>query len=217
MSRAFADISFTPSVKAAQSLYGSREDNLGFELVDEKRDHLLERDIEFLQARDSFYQATVSENGWPYVQHRGGPVGFLKVFDAKTIGYADFVGNAQYLSVGNLFANDRISLILIDYPRRRRMKIWGRARIVHEHEEPALIARLAMPAYRARIERAIIITVEAVEWNCPQHITPRFTGAEVQEMMATVLEENRQLKQQLQNLQKSQQSLAADRGAGSAT
>lgn len=214
MSRAFADISFTPSVKAAQSLYGSREDNLGFELVDEKRDHLLERDIEFLQARDSFYQATVAENGWPYVQHRGGPAGFLKVFDAKTIAYADFAGNAQYLSVGNLFANDRISLILIDYPRRRRMKIWGRARIVHEHEEPELIAGLAMPSYRARIERAVIITVEAVEWNCPQHITPRFTGAEVQEMMTTVLEENQQLKQQLQKLQ---QSLAAGPGAGSAT
>jgi len=214
MSRAFADISFTPSVKAAQSLYGSREDNLGFELVDEKRDHLLERDIEFLQARDSFYQATVAENGWPYVQHRGGPAGFLKVFDAKTIGYADFAGNAQYLSVGNLFANDRISLILIDYPRRRRMKIWGRARVVHENEQPELFAGLAMPAYRARIERALIITVEAVEWNCPQHITPRFTESDVQGMIATVLEENQSLKQQLQKLQ---QSLSAGREASSAT
>ncbi|MFZ6770634.1 pyridoxamine 5'-phosphate oxidase family protein [Undibacterium sp. Di26W] len=209
MSRAFADISFTPSVKAAQSLYGSREDNLGFEMVDEKRDHLLERDIEFLQARDSFYQATVSENDWPYVQHRGGPAGFLQVFDAKTIGYADFSGNAQYLSVGNLFANDRISLILIDYPRQRRMKIWGRARIVHENEEPELIARLTMPAYRVRVERAVIITVEAVEWNCPQHITPKFSEREVQGMMAELLEENQLLHQQLQQLQQLQHPKAA--------
>lgn len=197
MSRAFADISFTPSVKAAQSLYGSREANRGFELVDEKRDSLLAQDMEFIAGRDSFYQATISENGWPYVQHRGGPAGFLKILDNKTIAYADFSGNAQYLSVGNLFASDKISLILMDYARRRRMKIWGRARIVDEDEDVRLIASLEMPGYRARVERAIVITVEAVEWNCPQHITPRFSEKEVQGMLAKLLAENRQLEEKL--------------------
>ncbi|MFZ3001054.1 MAG: 2Fe-2S iron-sulfur cluster-binding protein [Undibacterium umbellatum] len=197
MSRAFADISFTPSVKAAQSLYGSREANRGFELVEEKRDYLLERDTEFIIARDSFYQATISENGWPYVQHRGGPAGFLKVIDEKTIGYADFSGNAQYLSVGNLFASDKISLILMDYANRRRLKIWGRAKIVHEIEDPRLIARLEMSSYRARVERAVVITVEAIEWNCPQHITPRFTDKEVQVMLASLQAENHLLQEQL--------------------
>ncbi|MBI3730628.1 MAG: pyridoxamine 5'-phosphate oxidase family protein [Burkholderiales bacterium] len=197
MSRAFADISFTPSVKAAQSLYGSREANRGFELVKEKRDSLLPQDMEFIAARDSFYQATISENGWPYVQHRGGPAGFLKILDDKTIAYADFSGNAQYLSVGNLFASDRISLILMDYANRRRMKIWGHAKIIHEEDDVRLIARLEMPDYRARVERAVVITVEAIEWNCPQHITPRFTEKEVQGMLARLLAENSQLEQQL--------------------
>ncbi|MCX7220205.1 MAG: pyridoxamine 5'-phosphate oxidase family protein [Burkholderiales bacterium] len=211
MSRAFADISFTPSVKAAQSRYGSREANRGFEQVEEKRDFLEQRDADFIMARDSFYQATISENGWPYVQHRGGPVGFLKVIDEKTMGYADFSGNAQYLSVGNLNATSRISIILMDYPNRRRLKIWGSAKIVHEHEQPELIAQLEMGHYRARIERAVIITVEAIEWNCPQHITQRFSAQEVQEQvqeqMAAVLEQNRLLKQELAELQ--QQTPAA--------
>ena len=197
MSRAFADISFTDSVKAAQSLYGSREANRGFEQVEEKRDYLLDKDIEFIAARDSFYQATISENGWPYVQHRGGPAGFLRVLDEKTIGYADFSGNAQYLSVGNLFASDRISLILMDYANRRRLKIWGRAKIVHEIDNPKLIAQLEMGSYRAQVERAVVITVEAVEWNCPQHITPRFTEKEVQFFLSQLQEENRTLQEKL--------------------
>ena len=184
MSRAFADITFTPSVKTAQSLYGSREANGGFEMVEEKRDSLLERDMEFIAARDSFYQATISENGWPYVQHRGGPIGFLKVIDAKTIVYADFSGNAQYLSVGNLLANDKVSLIIMDYANRRRLKLWGHAKIVHEMDDPQLLASLEMPGYRARVERAIVITIAAVEWNCPQHITRRFTEKEIEQMLA---------------------------------
>jgi len=197
MSRAFADISFTPSVKAAQTLYGSRQANRGFEMVEEKRDFLEQRDAEFISARDSFYQATISENGWPYVQHRGGPEGFLRVIDEKTIGYADFSGNAQYISVGNINAINRVSLILMDYANKRRLKIWGTAKIVHEIEQPKLIAQLEMNSYRARIERGVIITVEAIEWNCPQHITQRFTAKEVQSFMAEVTEENRQLKEEL--------------------
>lgn len=196
MANAFAEITFTPSVKAAQSLYGSRQANQGFELSEDARNKLAEREIEFIAERDSFYQATVSETGWPYVQHRGGPAGFLKVLDERTIGFADFRGNKQYLSVGNLNANDRISLILMDYPKRRRLKIWGRARIVHENEEPELIAQLEVPSYRARVERGIVIHVEAYDWNCPQHITPRYSEAEIDSLIAPLVEENRALKSQ---------------------
>ncbi|WP_374512351.1 pyridoxamine 5'-phosphate oxidase family protein [Niveibacterium sp.] len=189
MSRAFADISFTPSVKAAQTRYGSRENNRGFELAEDPRNELQDHEVEFIASRDSFYQATVSESGWPYVQHRGGPAGFLRVLDARTIGYADFRGNRQYLSVGNLNANDRVSLILMDYANRRRLKLWGRARIVHEADAPELIVQLEVPSYRARVERGVLIHVEAIEWNCPQHITPRFTQAEVNAAAAPLLAE----------------------------
>ncbi|WP_374401615.1 pyridoxamine 5'-phosphate oxidase family protein [Niveibacterium sp.] len=189
MPRAFADISFTPGVKAAQARYGSRDNNRGFELAEDPRNELHEHEIEFIASRDSFYQATVSESGWPYVQHRGGPPGFLRVLDARTIGYADFRGNRQYLSVGNLNANDRVSLILMDYANRRRLKLWGRARIVHEADAPALLAQLGVPGYRAQVERGVLIHIEAIEWNCPQHITPRFTQAEVNAAVAPLLAE----------------------------
>ena len=197
MARAFADISFTDSVKAAQSLYGSRESNRSFELADDPRNTLGEAEAQFIAERDSLYQATVGENGWPYVQHRGGAAGFIKVLDERTMGYADFRGNRQYISVGNMNADDRISLIFMDYPNQRRLKIWGRAKVVHEHENPALIARLEDPNYRARIERAVIIHVEAYEWNCPQHITRRFTETEIRETLAPLIAENEQLKSRL--------------------
>ena len=197
MPNAFATISFTPSVKAAQEKYGSRAANMGFELADDARDEITEVAAQFIAERDSFYQATVSESGWPYVQHRGGPTGFLKVLDAKTIGFADFRGNIQYLSVGNLNANNRISIILMDYANRRRLKIWGTVRIVHEDENPELIARLEVPSYRARVERGIVIDVEAIDWNCPQHITPRFSEAEFDRVLAPILEENELLKSQI--------------------
>lgn len=196
MANSFTDIMFTPSVKAAQSLYGSREINQDFELSADANNELTEREMAFIAERDSFYQATVSESGWPYVQHRGGAVGFLKVMNPRTIGFADFRGNIQYLSVGNLNADNRISLILIDYPNQRRLKIWGRARIVHEKEHPELIAQLKVPTYRARVERGIIIQVEAYDWNCPKHITPRYSKAEIEKMIAPLLEENHRLKSQ---------------------
>ena len=199
MARAFADITFTESVKAAQSLYGSRENNRGFELAEDPRNTLGAAESEFIHARDSFYQATVGENGWPYVQHRGGAVGFIKVLDERTLGYADFRGNRQYISVGNMNADDRISLIFMDYANQRRIKIWGRAKVVHENENTELIATLENPEYRARIERAVIIHVEAYEWNCPQHITRRFTEAEVRETLAPLIAENEQLKSRLVN------------------
>jgi predicted pyridoxine 5'-phosphate oxidase superfamily flavin-nucleotide-binding protein len=194
MSRAFADITFTPSVQSAQRRYGSREANLGFELAEDSGRELTERETKFIAARDSFYLATASESGWPYVQHRGGPAGFLKALDSHTVGFADFRGNVQYLSVGNLATNDRVSMIVMDYANRRRLKIWGRARVVHEDEDAELIARLVVPSYRARVERGIVISVEAYDWNCPQHITRRFTEAEVERMLAPLIEENTALK-----------------------
>ena len=197
MPNAFATISFTESVKAAQSRYGSRENNRRFELADDPRNELGKLESEFIESRDSFYMATVSENGWPYVQHRGGPPGFIKVLDARTIGFADFKGNRQYISVGNLTANARTSIIMMDYPNRRRLKLWGITRIIHEEDEPELIARLAVPSYQGKVERGMVIQVEAIEWNCPQHITPRYSEAEVDKVLQTLQEENKRLREQL--------------------
>jgi predicted pyridoxine 5'-phosphate oxidase superfamily flavin-nucleotide-binding protein len=137
----------------------------------------------FIAVRDSFYMATVSETGWPYVQHRGGPVGFVRVLDPKTLGLPDFRGNRQYVSVGNLSRDDRVSLLFMDYPNRARLKIFGRAALVGAARRD-ILERIELPDYRARVERAILIRVEAFDWNCPQHITPRFTLAEVEEATA---------------------------------
>jgi uncharacterized protein len=197
MPNAFASISFTESVKAAQTRYGSRENNRRFELSDDPRNELGRFESEFIESRDSFYMATISENGWPYVQHRGGAPGFIKVLDTRKIGFADFKGNRQYISVGNINANARTSIILMDYPNRRRLKLWGIVRIIHEEDEPDTFARLAVSSYRARVERGMVIQVEAIEWNCPQHITPRYSEAEVDKVMQTLQEENRVLREQL--------------------
>lgn len=200
MSRAFADICFTASVKAAQSRYGSRAGNTAFERASDPHNAITLRDADFIASRDSFYQASVSEDGWPYVQHRGGPPGFLRVLDARTLGYADYRGNRQYISVGNITADARVALILMDYPHQARLKIWGRARVVHADEDAPLLARLATPASPTNIERAIVIHVEALEWNCPQHITPRYTEAELGEEMRALTEENRRLRARLEAL-----------------
>jgi len=183
MARNFAEISFTPSVKSAQERYGSRKANQGFEAMQDFNEGLGEYEKKFIEARDGFYQATVSETGWPYVQFRGGPTGFLNVLDENTIAYADFRGNIQYLSVGNLNANNRIALILLDYTKKRRLKIWAKVRIAHFDEEPELLAKLEISSYRAQVERAIIMTVEAFDWNCPQHITPRYTEQEMHDIV----------------------------------
>jgi predicted pyridoxine 5'-phosphate oxidase superfamily flavin-nucleotide-binding protein len=200
MARAFAEITFTPSVRAAQARYGSRNSNEGFERAEDPRNVLTRREAEFITARDGFYQATVGETGWPYVQFRGGPKGFLKVLDERTIGYADFRGNVQYISAGNINADGRVALILMDYPNRRRLKIWARARLVHEDEDPALLARLEIPTYRARVERAVVMIVEAFDWNCPQHITPRFTEEEIAALVAPLTRRIEQLEAENESL-----------------
>ncbi len=197
MGRAYSDIAFTPDVRAVQTRLGSRSGYAPLDHTDDRRDALGAGEAAFIEARDGFYQATVSETGWPYVQFRGGPAGFLKVLDARTIGYADFRGNVQYISVGNLHGNDRVSIILMDYANQRRLKILGRVRLVSQSEDPALLARLESPHYRARVERAVLITVEGYDWNCPQHITPRFTEAEVADSVAPLRAEIARLKQAL--------------------
>lgn len=184
MARAFAKIAFTPNVQAVQARMGSRDAYRTVELGATEAVTLSSDEVDFISERDSFYQGTVSENGWPYVQHRGGPTGFLKVLGPQTIGYADFSGNRQYISVGNLVGDDRVSLFLMDYPGQRRLKIWGRARLVDEATEPDLVARLESPSYRAPVERGVVITVEALDWNCPKHITPRFTEHQVKELVS---------------------------------
>src|SRR5262249_45089804 len=133
----------------------------------------------FIGELDSAFLATVSAAGAPYIQHRGGPKGFIKVLDEKTLGFADYAGNRQYITISNLAGNDRAYLFLLDFARRRRIKIWGRARVVED--DPALLARLSDPGYRGRPERAILFTIEAWDSNCPQHITARFSEAEIAE------------------------------------
>lgn len=179
MGHKFAATAFTPGVKAVQERLGSRRSYARMESGETRNDKLGPGEAGFIAARDSFYMATVSETGWPYMQHRGGPQGFVRVIDDRTLGFADFRGNRQYVSVGNLAANDRVSLFFMDYPNRTRLKLFGRARIVAASDGEAL-ARLAVPGYRAAIERGLLITVEAFDWNCPQHITPRFTLADVE-------------------------------------
>ena len=195
MARAFAEIAFTPSVRATQEQQGSAAAYAKFLAPEAERgDSLTANEATFIAERDGFYQATVSETGWPYVQFRGGPAGFLKVLDDNTIAYADFRGNRQYISTGNLDADDRISLILMDYPNRRRLKIWGRARLVDVRDDAALVSRLHDNTYRARPERAVVIAVEAFDWNCPQHIPQRFTLEELAPTLAPLHEQLAQLR-----------------------
>ncbi len=204
MSRPFAEISFTQSVLAAQAKYGSA--NAYSKFLDPEEpglDQIGPNEASFIAARDGFYQATVSENGWPYVQFRGGPVGFLKVLGDHTIAYADFRGNRQYLSTGNLIANDRVSLILMDYPNRQRLKIWGRATLVDAAENPELVAKLHDPTYRGRPERAVQITVDAFDWNCPQHIPQRLTLDELELQLQPVRDEIAQLRAENERLKNS--------------
>ncbi|MEN9568326.1 MAG: hypothetical protein RLZZ69_3522 [Cyanobacteriota bacterium] len=176
MRRKFTEIAFTPGVKAAQTQYGSREMYENFVQQGITEDLLTAKEIEFIQARDSFYLGTVGSNGYPYIQFRGGATGFLRIIDDRTLGFADFKGNLQYITVGNLLESDRVFLFLMDYTHRRRLKIWGRAKVI---EDVSLLSELAVSNYPAEIERGIIITIEAMSWNCPQHIPLKYSEAEV--------------------------------------
>ena len=170
---------FTDGVKLAQELYGSRARLARFANMAGPNDDLTAREADFIAQRDTFYMATVNEEGWPYVQHRGGPPGFLRVLSNKLLAYADFRGNTQLVSVGNVSSNDRVSLILMDYPNRRRLKILGHMRVVNAQNAPAPDrAAVELPGYGAQVERIVYIDVVAFDWNCPQHITRRYTESE---------------------------------------
>jgi predicted pyridoxine 5'-phosphate oxidase superfamily flavin-nucleotide-binding protein len=196
MGNRFAEIAFTPSVRALQKAMGSSKHYDKTREGEPYNRELGPDETDFIALRDTFYMASVSETGWPYVQHRGGPTGFLKVLDATTLGFADYRGNRQYVSVGNILKDDRVALILVDYPNRTRLKILGHGRIV-SRDETDLIAKLEMPAYGARVERGFIINVAAYDWNCPQHITPRFTQGEIEAVMGSVKERLADLEAQL--------------------
>ena len=181
MNEAFQHIVFTPSVLAAQRRYHGR---CAAPRDAPERNPLTDEERAFIEARDSFYMATITENGWPYLQHRGGAPGFLHVLSPTQLAFADYSGNRQMLSTGNLAANDRVALFLMDYPRRERLKILGHARVEDARQNPELVAQLAEPETRGIVERLLLIEVVAFDWNCPKYITPRYTAAEVEQAVA---------------------------------
>jgi predicted pyridoxine 5'-phosphate oxidase superfamily flavin-nucleotide-binding protein len=184
MSRRFAELAFTPLVKEEQIHHGSWQQYERAERSGDPGDQLGPDEQQFVQERDGFYMASVSETGWPYVQYRGGEKGFLRVLDPRTLGFADLRGNKQYISTGNLKHDDRVALFLMDYRTQRRLKILGRARIYEgDVEARAWIERLRVSTEKTSTERAVVIHVEAFDWNCQQHITPRYTQEEVAEML----------------------------------
>ena len=184
MNRNFTKFAFTKSVKEAQEQYGSRK---SYARMEESGDRyvLTEQEVSFIASRDSFYMATVGENGWPYVQFRGGPKGFLKILDSTTLGIADFRGNRQYISVGNINSSKKAALFLIDYPSQRRLKIWAEPEVFETNEYPELLVKLSLPDYEEVIERLIVFKVQAYDWNCQQYITPRFTEEEIKQGYGT--------------------------------
>lgn len=178
MAYGFMDIALTPAVRRAQAEMGA--DALWSDFKGHREfDRFSSREAAFIAERDSFYMASVSEAGWPYVQHRGGPAGFLKLIDDRSLAFLDYRGNRQYISTGNLTANNRICLILVDYRNRARLKIFGLAERLSLDSDPGLTKRLTDADYRAVPERIFRLTLEAFDWNCPQHITPRFSEGEV--------------------------------------
>jgi predicted pyridoxine 5'-phosphate oxidase superfamily flavin-nucleotide-binding protein len=183
MSYGFLDIAITPSVKAAQVEMGADQAWQNFQ-GHREFNRFTDDEAAFVASRDSFYMATVSETGWPYVQHRGGPQGFLKMVDNQTLAFADYRGNRQYISTGNLAAGDRTCLFLMDYPHRTRLKIYAHAVIHDLDDDPALTALVSTPGYKAKPERVVRFHLEAFDWNCPQHIIPRFSEAEVSQAVA---------------------------------
>jgi uncharacterized protein len=199
MAHKFAEIAFTPNVKNEQERSGSRRSYARMEQGDDHHDRLGANEAAFIAERDSFYMATVGETGWPYIQHRGGPAGFVRILDEKTIGFADFAGNRQFVSVGNMQSNDRVSLFFMDYPNQTRLKLLGRVRLIGA-DESRLLEQLQLPDYRARIERGMIITVEGFDWNCPQHITPRFTQTQVLAMVSPLKDRIAELEASLADL-----------------
>jgi len=210
MSYGFLDVAVTPSVRAVQAKMGA--DRIWQDFKGHRDfDRFTENEAAFIANRDSFYMATVSETGWPYVQHRGGPRGFLKLVDERTLAFADYRGNRQYISTGNVAANDRACLFLMDYAHRARLKVFAHVETLALDDDPALTELVTVPDYPGKLERIFLLRLETFDWNCPQHITPRFTEQEVAEAvgplrdrLAQLKTENAELRARLANLGDSQ-------------
>lgn len=181
MAGKFLEVTVTDSVRKAQKHYFGRSQEIP---PQPERDPFTQEEMGFIQSRDSFYLATVTETGWPYIQHRGGAPGFLRILSPGQLAFADYRGNRQMLSTGNIAANDRVALFLMDYPRRERLKILGRARVEDARDHPELVAKLAETDRRGIVERLFLIEVVSFDWNCPKYITPRYTAAEVEQVVA---------------------------------
>ena len=198
MSHRFAELAFTPGVQRLQERHGSRAQYARMQAHAGPNDALGPREADFLAAADSFYLSTVSETGWPYVQHRGGPAGFVKVLSPTEIGFADFRGNEQHVSEGNARHDDRAAIIVVDYANRRRLKLLGNLRFVEVPDaDAALVCRVDLPGYRARIDRVALFDVAAYDWNCPQHIPRRFTEGEVEDKTKALRERVAELEARL--------------------
>ena len=207
MAKNFAALAFTDAVKAMQDKAGSRSNYARMER-EVYVDGLTGGEMDFIAERDSMYIASVGENNFPYIQHRGGPKGFIKVLDQKRIGFIDFRGNMQYITVGNMATNNKVALIMVDYAARTRLKILAKAEIVELKDDPALYELLDLDDYKFKPERMMVFQIEAYDWNCPQHITPRYTVKEIEDAfggqrsyIAKLEAEVKDLKEQLKNKQ----------------
>ncbi|MBB3953941.1 hypothetical protein GGR38_000868 [Novosphingobium sediminicola] len=189
---------FGPRSRALQDIDGSRAAYARMEAQAGEIDILTDRELDFIASRDSFYLASLSEDGWPYMQHRGGPAGFLRRISGNCIGFADYRGNRQYLSTANLAADNRVCLFLMDYPARRRLKLIGHA---YTSDDPEKVAALMVPGYDAVAERAFVINIVGFDWNCPQHITPRFTEAQIAQTTQPLLAEIDRLRARIAELE----------------
>ncbi|PWL39317.1 pyridoxamine 5'-phosphate oxidase [Flagellimonas aquimarina] len=201
----YAKLAFTDTIKEVQKKEGSRN---AYERMEQMilPDGLSFREMSFIKERDSFYIASMGENGFPYIQHRGGPKGFLKFIDVKTLAFLDFTGNKQYITTGNVQTHKKVSLILMDYANRARLKIYAEAEVVSLNERPDLREKLELEDYKYKAERMFVFHIKAFDWNCPQHITPRYTIGEISEMakeredyIQNMEQEIRELKQRLEN------------------
>jgi predicted pyridoxine 5'-phosphate oxidase superfamily flavin-nucleotide-binding protein len=209
MTKSFGSLVFTPVIKELQERYGSRQQYERMEELGGARRGLGPEERDFLGEQDTFFMASLGATGWPYVQHRGGPKGLLKVIGDRAIAFADFRGNKQYISTGNLMTDNRVALILVDFPRQLRLKILGRVEIFEGEKAKDWLAKVRDPGYKATTERVYVIQIEAFDWNCQQHIIPRFTEEEIREAMEPVerqmqelVEENKKLREQLVQLRK---------------
>jgi len=201
MAKNFAALAFTDAVKAMQEKMGSRASYARME-KETYVDGLTENEMDFISQRDSFYMASVGENNFPYIQHRGGPKGFVKVLDESRIGFIDFRGNMQYISVGNIATNNNVAMIMVDYPSRTRLKILAKAEIVELKDDPLLYEQLDLDEYKFKPERMMVLHIEAYDWNCPQHITPRYTVTDIEEAFAGQRQQITSLQAEVKELKK---------------